>query len=459
MNELTEQKEKKTKKRLSKGMIVLFSLCGVLLVLIGVVVYLFVSRPTFFNGILSDIMLVRLARDKEIECEVDADISYGTFSAETDARFWRTELKDGKMATMVEIGNITVYFVDGCVYLENGRGFKTEGKGNADYSKAISALPELLDGYTVYSEKTSDGIEYYVTVTGDGAIDYVTELYPDYADKIDEVEDIEIRLVTEKWRITQIRVEGSATLENGTEAELDAVIDVIPQSERSEHKLPQEVLDALDDDVEALTISQEMIDLGYAISRFYSKDPNAAQISVSTDVAFIELGYDNMGWYRFTVDDEWINYVNVGSKKYYYNGNGSCNAEGEMLSEVEEGPVDIAKVVDSVYDIFLEKKFNATEENGEDIYTIDLDKEDISKLVDTYLPKFLSYADKVDTATATLRVVEGQVTELSVVLSGSVQIFFINKSFNVWLTFTPTTDMDSIEFDVPDEVAETLLGK
>lgn len=367
----TVEKAKKPKLRLNKGLIVLLALLGVLLALVIALVIFIASKPTFINGIVTDIMLVNLAKDKEIECVVDADIKYGTFEAETDARFWRTELDDEMMATMVEIGEMQVYFIDGVLYLENGRGFKTEGKGNADYSTAINALPELLDGYKVNSRKTNDGREYYVVVTGDGAIDYVTELYPDYADKIAEVEDIEIKLVSKNWKITKIKLEGSAILENGNEAELNATIKIIDSADRSEHKIPQEVLDAIGDDVEKLTVSQDMIDLAYAISRFYSKDPNAAQISLSTNVTFFELGYDNIGWYRCKVDEEWINYVSVANKKHYYNGNGSCNADGSNLNEAEQGSVDIAKIVDSVYDIFLERKFSATEEDGAMHYEVD----------------------------------------------------------------------------------------
>ena len=455
----TVEKAKKPKLRVSKGQIILLALLGVLLALVITVVVFIASKPTFINGIVTDILLVRLAKDKEIECEVDADIKYGTFEAETEARFWRTELEDELMATMVEIGNMKLYFIDGALYLENGRGFKTEGKGNADYSAAISSLPDLLDGYTVNSRKTNDGREYYVVVTGDGAVDYVTDLYPDYADKISEVEDIEINLLVEDWKITRIRLAGSAILDNGNEAELDAVIKVIDDADRSEHEIPQAVLDAMGDDVENLTISQDMIDLAYAISRYYSKDPNAAQISLATNVTFFELGYDNVNWYRLKVEDEWINYVSVANKKYYYNGNGSCNADGSNLNEAEKAPIDIAKVVDSVYDIFLERKFSATEEDGTTLYQVELDKEDVSNLVATYLPKFLTYADKVESAEATLTVVEGQVTEVKLVLHGSVKILFLQKAFDVWLTFTPETDIDSVEFDVPDEVVEALIGK
>jgi len=452
-------KEKKPKKRLSTGLIVLLGLCGVLLALIVAAGIVIASKPTLINGVITDIMLVRLAKDKEIECTVDADIKYGTFETQTDAKFWRTELEDGMMATMVEIGDMQLYFIDGAMYLENGRGFKTEGKGNADYSEAINSLPDLLEGYTVNSRKTNEGREYYVVVTGDGARDYVEDLYPDYADKITEVEDIEIKLVTKNWKITKIKLEGSAVLENGNEAELDATIKIIDAKDRSEHEIPQAVLDAMGDDIEELTISQDMIDLGYAVSRFYSKDPNAAQIALSTDVTFFELEYDNIGWFRCKIEDEWINYVSVANKNYYYNGYGSCNADGSNLNEAEQKPVDIAKIVDSVYDIFLEKKFSATEENGATIYKVDLDKADVSQLIANYLTRFMDYSDKIQSAEAMVTVVEGQVTDVELVLHCNIKVLFINKDFNVWMNFTPIEDMDSVEFDIPDEVVDALIGK
>lgn len=450
---------KKTKKKLNVGQIVLLGLCGLLLALIIGLVVLIVSKPTLINGVIVDILLVRVVDDKEIECKVDADIKYGTFNAETEARFWRTEVEDDLTATMVEVGEMQIYFIDGCMFLENGRGFKTEGKGDADYSKVINALPDLLDGYSVNSRKNGGEKEYYVVVTGDGAIDFVTQLYPDYADRITDVDDIEITIVAENWKIRKVRVEGGASLDNGNDAELDATITIIPSADREEHTVPQEILDALDDDIEKLTISQEMIDFGYAVSRYYSKDPNAAQIAISTDVAFFDIGYDKIGWYRLKVEDEWINYVSALGQKYYYNGNGRCNAHGGNLKESENTPIDLVEAIDSVYDIFLEKKFSTTVVNDQTIYQVDLDDEDISKLVSTYLPKFSTYADKIDTATATVTVEEGQVVDVSLVLSGNIRVFVVNKDFNVFITFTPIEDLDSVEFDVPDEVIEALIGK
>lgn len=448
----------KPKKKLGAGNIILIAMGGVLLAMIIAIAVFLIVKPTFINGIVSNAMLVKLVKDKEIECTVDADITYGTFNAETEALFWRTELEDEQMATMVEIGKMRVYYISGYLYLENGRGFTLGGKKDSSgYSDALNALPDLLEGYTVYSEKTSSGRKYSVTVTGQGAIDFVEQLYPDYADKISDVDDIKISLVSSDWKITSIEVEGSATLEGGKEAELDARIEIIPESERSEHEIPQAVLDNIGEDIEKLEVSQDMIDIAYAISRFYSKDPNAADISIATDLAIITLDYDNLGWYRCKIDDQWINYVRVASKNHYYNGNGSCNADGSSLNEAEKSSVDIAMIVDAVYDIFLERKFSATEKDGQTLYQIDLDKDDITNLVTTFLPKYVDYISKIETATASVTTVEGQVTEVSLVLNGSVSVLFFNKDFFVSLTFTPVEDVDSVEFDIPDAVIEALI--
>jgi len=454
-------KGKLSKRKLSKGVIVLISLAGVLLAGIIAVVIILLCNPTIINGFIIEPMLVNLAKDKELECNIEADIAYGSFVGETEVRFWRTELDDGVNATSLQMGKMQVYIVEGCLYLENGRGFKLEGNDNekADYSKAINGLPDLLKDYKIYSSKTAKGKRYSVLVTGEGAIDYVYQLYPDYADKIDSVDDIEITLLVENSKITEIGLEGSAVLNNGNEAELDAKIEIIPVNKRSDHSLPKAVEDNLGDEVEKLTISQDMIDIAYAIGRFYSKDPNRADLSISTDIAFFDLGYDNMGWYRCKIDDEWINYVQVGSKKYYFNGNGRCDEAGKPLSDSQSSAIDIATIVDTVYDIFLAKKFTAVENNGVTEYQLILDKEDISGLVGEFAPSVLNIANKVNEAVATITAENGQITGLNIVLTGHVQVLFINKDFDVVLTFTPATEISESDFDIPDAVIEELIGK
>lgn len=398
---------------------------------------------------LYDVMKTYLNQpEQRMVLTVDAQVPDRTldFTAQVAA----TRVGEKSLRVITEKGR-SLYYCDGLVFVENGDAFRISGAA-PDYS---GLLPELLElSWGVELESTDDG--YTLTASGETAVKMARLLMPAVEELLPEEMQLLVEVKTGSNALTKITVSGAGNLADSekTPFSLSAAMEV---SAPSPVEIPAAVKQSiLSDHLQAQEIfSDELVQLIRGWTKLQEQDASAAQIQLKADLGLVTVDETFRGQQWKAADTRIYAVEQSGTTLYYGNGK-VCNSEGQEILASKEERMDVSTLPELLYKGFRNAQFKCRQEENATVYTVVLQPAGMKELTEALLPQAKKMEIAYQQGTIQLTMENGELREIQVSCTGSVQAAVRKQPISLTLTVTPLAEQAS---PLPDAVEKTLLAE
>ena len=345
----------------------------------------------------------------------------------------------GNMIICADQYGIDLYIANGTLYLENGRAFKLVSSQIDQRNLLRLALNAVRKGHVV-REKVDD-IERYSTEIDSETVEQILSLYlSEDFDAVFSGDQLHAEMDVQGGTLTQIRLTGEGSTENGTSFRFEGSFRPQPLSERP--AVPQAVLDAIASGGEGREfMTGDMLRLFAAWFKNDRAETLDATITVNADCGVLSLD-DSYSYFRQKVEGKDINCVSSRLFRVYFTDEASCTSDGKVLSTAETRLLDAAKLIPLMREMFLQGNYSIEELGSGQIYTLTVEAEKIGGIVESVIPELkdlnISYQDCI--LSASIR--DGSLYSLELQCGGSVRIVTrdVDASAEVLIRFVSPSD-------------------
>jgi len=447
-------KDKSDKKPVKKGRIArrVIGLVAVAAILTPIILY--VLNPSILESRVADFFIRTMTGDESAEYNVTLELNAVKFNEKIDSYVWRKSTEKG-IITGIETNGVKFFLMGDRLYLENGKAFNTS-ELLPDYNAALETIGKSTECYEVSVKKVDGGTEHTVAVNDDMAISLMQSVIGEYAQDIDNIRNVKATVVSDNWKAKEIRISCNADLKSRSNVNVVCTMEIVGDEDRQTHDIPKEVMTAIEEGGDCLTITKDMLEVLYAFGRFATKDPQAAELRLSATGNVLGIT-DTLSWNRSKVKGEWIGSVEKNGISLYYTDKGACTARGVSLTKEQEETVSVAALFDYVYDSCRNGGYSYSESGDEAVYKINLNGDEMQSMAGLLAPDLEDYDITLKKGTVTVYVAQGEIEEINIRISGSVKLILLNRSIGLNLRITPMNVTGNVE--IPAEVINTLLAK
>ena len=419
-----EKAQKPEKKRRKKP--------AVIVIIVLLVCALIAAAAVFVPGLTGKLApykaIAELERAHELSLNVTADSTLGEAELHTVVPVEVKSDGDSRI-TRVTLENVPLYYLNGMLILENGKAY---GLGGAfpDYSSLLGDLAVLYKN----AEYTSEGDTCTVSISGEQAAELLKALCPALSGDAETVEDAYVETVIENGTVRSITVSASGSTD-GAAFEVSAVIDGITRA--ANFDIPEKVsLAAAKNNASELPeISGDLFRVVSAWAELDGRESIVSSLRLSADCGPVVLD-TALDVNSREYDGEHIYCVGKNALKLYTDGSSVVNTNGTGVTDEENQLAGSAGLRDAVYLACLNGDISAVRDEEKYTYTVALDGDDISQLVEIIAPA----ASKLDAdfayGTVSLTVDGGRITGLSVRCTGTMQVVLVETEVSVSATVT-----------------------
>lgn len=335
------------------------------------------------------------------------------------------EKVDGTAVTTVTWEGVSVYCVNGTVYLENGRAFRQEG------ALSPSQAAALFRKAHVDYEKADDGGVYTMTLD-ETATAGLLALLPEGAVDTAGISTLTMALTTEDGCAV------SLALTAGPEEDaLSIWVDFLPADTADAPAVPQAVTAAIADGgkPEETLPSGDALRLLRAWASLRKSDVLAADLTLTADCGPLVLR-DTVQYDRRTVNGQDFSCVRRGGLTLYFSGDKLCDAEGCALT-VGDHTTEQSQLVELAYQLVLSGNAACTRSDKSDVYTLTLDEAGAADFAAAIAPDIQSQHASLTGGEVVLEVRNGYLRSIRVTCMGTVRVAMLeaDASLGAEITF------------------------
>ena len=345
----------------------------------------------------------------------------------------------GNMIICADQYGIDLYIANGTLYLENGRAFKLVSSQIDQRNLLRLALNAVRKGHVV--REKLDGMERYSTEIDSETVEQILSLYlSEDFDAVFSGDQLHAEMDVQGGTLTQIRLTGEGSTENGTSFRFEGSFRPQPLSERP--AVPQAVLDAIASGGEGREfMTGDMLRLFAAWFKNDRAETLDATITVNADCGVLSLD-DSYSYFRQKVEGKDINCVSSRLFRVYFTDQASCTSDGKVLSTAETRLLDAAQLIPLMREMFLQGNYSIEELGSGQLYTLTVEADKIGGIVESVIPelKDLNIAYQDCSLSASVR--DGSLYSLELQCGGSVKIVTrdVDASAEVLIRFVSPSD-------------------
>lgn len=357
------------------------------------------------SGLRACSMLTTALRAEPAAMTVRVDSGSGAYKADV----YRVKA-GGTTVTTVTWEGVSVYCVNGTVYLENGRAFRQED------ALSPSQAAALFRKARVDFEKTDEGGIYTMTLDEDTAAGLLA-LLPEGAADTADVSTLTMILTTEDGRAV------SLALTAGSEEDaLSIRVDFLPADVSEAPAVPQAVTDAIAEGgkPEGTLPTGDTLRLLRAWASLRKSDVLAADLTLTADCGPLVLR-DTVQYDRRTVNGQDFSCVRRGGLTLYFSGDKLCDAEGHALT-VGDSATEQPQLIELAYQLVLSGDAACTRSGETDIYTLKLDEAGAADFAAAIAPDIQSQHAALTGGELVLEVRSGYLRSIRVTCMGTVRV-------------------------------------
>ena len=357
----------------------------------------------------------------------------------------------GNMIICADQYGIDLYIANGTLYLENGRAFKLVSSQIDQRNLLRLALNAVRKGHVV--REKLDGMERYSTEIDSETVEQILSLYlSEDFDAVFSGDQLHAEMDVQGGTLTQIRLTGEGSTENGTSFRFEGSFRPQPLSERP--AVPQAVLDAIASGGEGREfMTGDMLRLFAAWFKNDRAETLDATITVNADCGVLSLD-DSYSYFRQKVEGKDINCVSSRLFRVYFTDQASCTSDGKVLSTAETRLLDAAQLIPLMREMFLQGNYSIEELGSGQLYTLTVEADKIGGIVESVIPelKDLNIAYQDCRLSASIR--DGSLYSLELQCGGSVRIVTRDVDANAEVLIRFVSPSDHV---VPAAAVKALL--
>ncbi len=359
--------------------------------------------------------------------------------------------QDGNMIICADQYGIDLYIANGTLYLENGRAFKLVSSQIDQRNLLHLALNAVRKGHVV-REKVDDVVRYSTEIDSE-TVEQILSLYlSEDFDAVFSGDQLHAEMDVRDGTLTEIRLVGEGSTENGTSFRFQA--DLLPQPLSERPVVPQAVLDAIASGGEGREfMTGDMLRLFAAWFKNDRAEALDATITVSADCGVLSLD-DSYSYFRQKVEGKDISCVGSRLFRVYFTDEASCTSDGKILTTAETRLMDAAQLIPMMRELFLEGKYSIEELGSGQLYTLTVEADKISGIVERVIPELKDLNIHYEDCRLSASIRDGSLYSLELKCGGTVKIVTrdVDASADVLVRFVSPSD-----HVIPAAVVNTLL--
>ena len=345
----------------------------------------------------------------------------------------------GNMIICADQYGIDLYIANGTLYLENGRAFKLVSSQIDQRNLLRLALNAVRKGHVV--REKLDGMERYSTEIDSETVEQILSLYlSEDFDAVFSGDQLHAEMDVQGGTLTQIRLTGEGSTENGTSFRFEASFLPQPLSERP--VVPQAVLDAIASGGEGHEfMTGDMLRLFAAWFKNDRAETLDATITVNADCGVLSLD-DSYSYFRQKVEGKDINCVSSRLFRVYFTDQASCTSDGKVLSTAETRLLDAAQLIPLMREMFLQGNYSIEELGSGQLYTLTVEADKIGGIVESVIPELKDLNINYQDCRLSASVRDGSLYSLELQCGGSVRIVTrdVDANADVLIRFVSPSD-------------------
>lgn len=367
---------------------------------------------------------------------IDAAVGEEEFRVQTDLQ---TQTIDGKAITRTQIEDVPLYFADGAVFLENGRGYRLCGE-IADYSALLNAALEDADGITLKKEEGG----WRFTLSGDAANRLLMLAVPQLDEQLVQTQQATVFATINDDKTAEMTVAAQGALSDGSSFRVTAQFSNI--CGEADFEIPEAVTKAAARNTDSLPdMTQDLLTLIGAWESWKAQNYVSADSTLRIECGPVSLDqHFTLQWDK----ENDVCGVRTGGISFYLRGDTALSANGERV-QTEESLANTRRIFEAAYLACLNADFDKSVRNNAAYYTIRLDEDSMDAIAQAVLPQETSDAVQLEKGSATVCVKDGEIESFAFDCTGTVGGEVLNAAASLGGEFAFTYE----PFPLPERVA------
>ena len=342
-----------------------------------------------------------------------------------------------------------LFYANGAVYLENGRAYRL-GAESPDYRQLLTVALALYEHGEVTTEKDGGVTTYTLSAEGADAAALANTLLP--GELAEGPQALTVSLTAEGRDLVELRF---TTREDGSlPLQLDARLTV--QENTTPQPVPQAVAEAIaqgDQAVEDTVLTRDLYQLARAWGDLFSRDPMAAQLSISANCGPVLLS-DTLDLHICRENDLTIGVVEKYGYPLYFADSGVCDGKGNGISTGDNTWVQAGRLPEILYALCLNAQITSKPQGDGILYTAALDQAGMQQVAYAIAPAAADLDITLERGEISCQVSGGKLTQVTAACRGSMQVLL--STVSAQMQATVDIQDSAADFTVPDVVYQAL---
>lgn len=419
-----------------------------LLVLSAVVIALVFGIYHFQNsnlktGLDAYQLISQYADQEKLAIDMTVTAEVGGSSHTLSAHLEKTSA-DGTAVTVIRREPISLYYINGLVYLENGKAFKFDGS-HPDYSQLLKDAAKIFRNTGI---EESEGT-YTISAQGEDAMGILKTLMPSQLEDSVNIQTFTVTLTTKESVLTGLLFQSEGTLEDDTQTyHVSARMDVAEPD--PELTIPKSVLGALGNSADADTIlSDDLIALTQAWMDLNGQSLIAADLNLSADCGPLVISED-LDFHQQKLDGLTVGCLQKNNYSIYFTDKRLCDKNGAAMTLDQQPLVESVELLDIAYELCMNSAYIVQN----NCYTISLDKGQMESIVHRILPETADMAITFESGSIRVYLSNGAISRITVSCSGSMEIMIAEVGASISANIR-LREPDA-DFSIPEKVISAL---
>lgn len=358
----------------------------------------------------------------------------------------------GADISTITMNNLSLYYADENVYLENGRAYHI-GSKTPDYSRLLEQAAVILEHADIAQSRSGSQTVYTLTAKQEDAKRLLGILLAGEEDSLPDIMSVDMTVAAEGDVLKQVTFSSTGVLkdEDKTGYTVDATVDV---RDAETAAVPDAVVKAVKDQTAPEgEITADYLDLLYAWGNLLNKDPLAASIRLSAGGNVLNVS-ENLQYHRVLNEGNPVTCLQMNDLVIYYGNGKVCTEDGSLsLNAGQKKLADNGKYLEFAYDICMDGKFDLSDAAGTKLFTISMDEAGMQKLADMITNSQHIDALQLKSGTLQVTVSNGEIKRIQCGLNGTAGIEDVQVPVSA---SAETTINDQSDYKVPDAVIKAL---
>lgn len=401
-------------------------------------------------------LLQELAGQSEGAMTMDVSLQLDDELINTEMDILQTKV-DGQEITCIQNNDISLYYADDAIILENGKAYKVSDL-HPDYSQLPAQAAELFETISFSTSRSGGKVTCQMTAEGENAGKLLKVLLPNQAEDLSDTQKLTIELTTSGDQIQSLRFVSKGTLADDEKTVYSLEAQLKPETMDEALVIPDPVREAISSGKiqGQAPISEDLFRLFSAWKELGQKEPFTADVDLGVECGPVSL-HGKMKYGQALVDGSKISCVRKDDLSVYFSEGRFCDQNGVLLTAEDNELTHYARLLEVLKQICLNGEFDCTDTgNNTWIYTLTLDESGMKAVAYAAAPELESLPVTLSAGSVQVRVSGNRIQEISCTCSGGVDGLedAAPGTVSVKLDFAHNGS-----FDVPHAVKEQLVPK